>query len=142
MRNYIIKYYYIRYSVEQQQRTRKKMEMPTFMYNLIPCKKREELIIKRNVRVIKEFLKKREQMKIAQKKDMAHLKQLRKDKSISASEYRRLEKTMVFGHEQKRIELIKTSMMKSIRIGNSSVSYIEKALDDDQQSVSIVKNNS
>jgi hypothetical protein len=117
------------------------MEMPTFIYNVIPSQKREELISKRNVRVIKEYLREREQMKIAKENDFARLKQLRKDKAIRASQYRRLKKVLIYGHEQKRIELIRASVEKSLKIGNSSVSHNEPASDADQSSVSSVENN-
>lgn len=117
------------------------MEMPTFIYNVLPSKKREELISKRNVRVIKEFLKKREQMMISRENDLARLKQLRKDKSISASIYRRLKKVLLFTHEQKRIDLIKASVEKSVSIGNSSVCCDNEASEDDQPLVSKVENN-
>jgi hypothetical protein len=103
------------------------MEIPTFIYNVLPSQKREELISKRNVGVIKEYLRKREQMKIARESDLARLKQLRKDKSISASEYRRLKKVLIYGHEQKRIELIRASVNKSLKIHGSSDSSDEQA---------------
>ena len=103
------------------------MEIPAFIYNVLPSQKREELISKRNVRIIKEYLKKREQMKIAKENDIAHLKQLRKDKSINASEYRRLKNVLICGHEQKRIELIRASVNKSLKIHGSSDSSDEQA---------------
>jgi hypothetical protein len=99
---------------------RKEMEIPAFIYNVLPSQKREELITKRNVRIIKEYLKKREQMKVAKENDMARLKQLRKEKSISAAEYRRMKNVLIYGHEQKRIDLIRTSVEKSIKINGSS----------------------
>lgn len=123
----IIKCHYIRYPVEQKQRMRKKMEIPTFIYNFLSSQKREELICKRNVRVIKEYLRAREQMKIARENDFAHLKQLRKDKAIGASEYRRLKQVMIYGHEQKRIDLIRASVAKSLKINHFSESPDKKA---------------
>jgi hypothetical protein len=103
------------------------MEIPTVIYNVLPAQKREELITKRNVRIIKEYLKKREQIKITKKDDLARLKQLRKDKSISASEYQRLKKVLIYGHEQKRIALIRASVNKSLKIHGSSDSPDEQA---------------
>ena len=117
------------------------MEMPTFIYNVFPSKKREELISKRNVRVIKEYLKKREQLMNSKENDLARLKQLRKNKSIRASTYRRLKKIMIYTHEQKRIDLIMTSEEKSVSIGNPSVCHDDQASEDDQQIVSKVENN-
>jgi hypothetical protein len=106
---------------------RKEMEIPAFIYNVLPSQKREELITKRNVRIIKEYLKKREQMKIEKENDMARLKQLRKNKSIDDSEYRRLKNVLIYGHEQKRIDLIRASVNKSLKINNSSDSSAEQA---------------
>ena len=117
------------------------MEIPTFMYNVLPSKKREELISKRNVRVIKEYLKKREQMMISRDNDLTRLKQLRKNKSIRASEYRRLKKVLFYTHEQKRIDLIVASVEKSVSIGDSSVCYDDETTEDDQSLVSKVENN-
>ena len=117
------------------------MEMPPFIYNVLPSKKREKLITKRNVRVIKEYLRKREQMKISRENDLARLKQLRKDKTIRAPEYRRLKKIMVYGHEQKRIELIKACVEKSVRISKSSVSYDEDVSENNQPVESVIENN-
>ncbi len=117
------------------------MEMPTFIYNVLPSQKREKLINKRNVRVIKEYLKKREQMIISRENDLARLKQLRKDKSIRAPEYRRLKKIMVYGHEQKRIELIKASVKKSVRISKSSAIYDEHTSKNNQPVESFIENN-
>ncbi len=99
------------------------MEMPTFIYNVLPSKKKEELISKRNVRVIKEYLMKREKLETAKKEAIAHLKQLRKGGSISASKYRRLKQVMVMAKiETKRIELIKASIEKSVKLENSVIS--------------------
>jgi len=120
---------------------RKEMEIPTFIYDVLPSKKREELINKRNVRVIKEFLRKREKLEIVKDEYLAHLKQLRKSKSISASTHRRLKQAMMRTHEQKRINLIKASMKKSVKIGKSFVSYDDQASEDDQPLVSSVEKN-
>jgi hypothetical protein len=108
------------YSVEQK-RTRNEMEMPTFIYGVLSSKNKEKLNIKKNVRIIKEYLEKREKLEIAKEDKMAHLKQLRKNRSISASMYRRLKQVMIYTHEQKRIELIKESMEKSAKIGKPIV---------------------
>ena len=117
------------------------MEMPTFIYNVLPSKKREKLISERNVRVIKEFLRKREQITISKENDLVRLKQLRKDRSISKSTYSRLKQVVILSHNQKRIELIKASVEKSVRIGKSSVSYDEHTSEDNQPIDSVIKNN-
>ena len=97
------------------------MEIPTFIYSVLSSKKKEKLIIKKNVRVIKEYLEKREKLEIAKEDKMTHLKQLRKGRSISASMYRRLKQIMIYTHEQKRIELMKESVEKSAEISKSVV---------------------
>lgn len=100
------------------------MEMPTFIYKVLPSKKKEELISKRNVRVIKEYLVKRKKLESAKKGEMARLRQLRKSKSISASTYRSLKQVVVMARmETKRIELINASMEKSVKLQKSVVSF-------------------
>lgn len=117
------------------------MEMPAFIYNVLPSKKRNELISKRNVRVIKQFLKKRKQLKITRENNMAHLEQLRKDESINVSTYSRLKQVIMDTHEQKRMDLIKASVEKSVRTSKSFVSYDDQASEDEQPLVSNVENN-
>ena len=97
------------------------MEIPTLIYDVLPSKKREQLVSKRNVRVIKEFLKKRNQLEIAKEEELTRLKQLRKQRSINASMYRRLERVMFLTHEQKRIDLIKATVEKSVKIEKPTV---------------------
>jgi hypothetical protein len=77
------------------------LEIPIFIYGVFPSKKREEFISKRNVRVIKEFLGKREKLEIAKEEELAHLKQLRKKRSINRAIYSRLKRVMILTHEQK-----------------------------------------
>lgn len=93
--------------------------MPTFMYGVLSSKKKAELISKRNVRVIKEFLRKREKLETSKEKELSHLKQLRRGRSINASMYRRLKQIMIMTHEQKRIDLVKTSIEKSVELEKS-----------------------
>ena len=99
------------------------MELPTFVYGVLPSKKREELINKRNVGLIKEFFREREKLQIAREDDLAHLKQLRKNRSINTVIYRRLKQVMILTYEEKRIDLIESIIKKSVRIGNSVTSY-------------------
>ena len=99
------------------------MEMPTFIYSVLPSKKKEELLSKRNVRVIKEYLMKRKKLETAKKDQIAHLKQLRKSRSINASTYRRLKQaTVMASMETKRVELIKATIEKSVKLEKSVVS--------------------
>jgi hypothetical protein len=111
----------------------KKMEIPTYIYGIFPSKKREEIISKRNVRVIKEFLCKREKLEIAKEDELAHLKQLRKKRSINRAIYNRLKRVMILTHEQKRIDLIEATIKKSIRMGKSVVSFDSQPTEDNQQ---------
>jgi len=101
----------------------KKMEIPTFVYHVLPSKKREELISKRNVGLIKEFFRKREKLQTAKEDDLAHLKQLRKNRSINTGMYHRLKQVMILTHEQKRIDLIQSITEKSVRNGKSGNSH-------------------
>jgi len=119
----------------------KKMEMPNFMYNVFPSEKREQLITKRNVRVIKEFLRKRKQITSSKENDIAHLDMLRKNKSITKSTYHRLKQVVMLTHDQKRIDLIKESVEKSVRIDRYSVSYDNRESEDDNAIASIVESN-
>ncbi len=117
------------------------MEMPNFMYNVFPSEKREQLITKRNVRVIKEFLRKRKQIISSKENDIAHLDKLRKNKAITKSTYHRLKQVVMLTHDQKRIDLIKESVEKSVRIDKYSVSYDNRESEDDNAIASIVEIN-
>jgi hypothetical protein len=97
------------------------MEIPTFMIGVLPSKKREELISKRNVRVIKKFFREREKLQIAKKDDLARLKKLRKNRSINSSIYNRLKEVMILTYEQKRIELINSTTQKSLKVRKTVV---------------------
>jgi hypothetical protein len=109
------------------------LEIPIFIYGVFPSKKREEFISKRNVRVIKEFLGKREKLEIAKEEELAHLKQLRKKRSINRAIYSRLKRVMILTHEQKRIDLIEATIRKSVKMGKSAVSFDSQPTEDDQQ---------
>jgi hypothetical protein len=117
------------------------MGISTFIHKALPSKKREDLINKRNVKVIKEFLRKRRKLEIAKDDDLAHLKQHCKSKSINASIYRRLKQVLIYTYEQKLMDLIKASVEKSFSIDKSIVSYDNQASEDDQPLGSIVENN-
>jgi len=97
------------------------MEIPTFMISVLPSKKREELISKRNVRLIKKFFRDREQLQIAKKDDLARLKQLRKNRSINSSIYKRLKEVMILTYEQKRVDLINSTTQKSLKVRKTVV---------------------
>jgi hypothetical protein len=92
------------------------METPTFMYAVLPSEKREELIIKRNVRVIKEFLRKREQLQNATEEEITRLEHLCKKKTVDASTYRSLRQAIAVKYYLKRLKLIRATLKKSVRI--------------------------
>jgi hypothetical protein len=98
------------------------MKLPNLLYCFIPAKKRNQLVSKRNVRVIKDFLREREKLRIAKEQDLAHLKQLRKSRSISKDQYHRLKEILFLTHEQTRMDLIKAMTEKSIKIRKSVAS--------------------
>ncbi len=106
------------------------MELPIFVYDVLPSKKREKFINKRNVGLIKEFFREREKLQIAREDDLAHLKQLRKNRSINTVIYRRLKQVMILTYEEKRIDLIESIIKKSVRIGNSVTSYHNQPSED------------
>lgn len=107
------------------------MEMPTFIFSVLSSKNKEKLIIKKNFRVIKEYLEKREKLEIAKEDRLTHLKQLRKGRSINASLYRRLKQVMIYTHEKKRIELIEESVEKSAKISKSIVNSVNQPKEDE-----------
>jgi len=109
------------------------MEIPPIIYGVFPSKKREEIISKRNVRVIKEFLRKREKLEIAKKEELAHLKQLHKKRSINRAIYSRLKRVMILTHEQKRIDLIEATIKKSVKMDKSIVNFDSQPIENNQQ---------
>lgn len=117
------------------------MELPNLMYCILPLKKREELYNKRNVKVINEFLKKRKKLQIAKEDDLAHLKQLRKNRSIDKSMYQRLKKVMISTYEKKRIDLLESTTEKSVRKGKSVNRHYNQSSEDYQPPESEAANN-
>ena len=109
------------------------MEIPTFIYGVFPSKKREEFISKRNVRVIKEFLGKREKLEIAKDEELANLKQLRKKRSINRAIYNRLKRVMILTHGQKRIDLIEATIKKSVKMDKSVASFNSQPTEENKQ---------
>jgi len=86
------------------------------MYSVLPSKQKTAFISKRNVRVIKEYLKQRKLLNATKEDKLARLKQLRKTRSINASTYRHLKDVVIMKSEQKRIELAKASIEKSVKL--------------------------
>ena len=96
------------------------MTLHNLIYSILPSEKREQLIKKKNVKIINEFLKERKKLQLAKNDDLARLHQLHKDRSINASMYHRLKHVMTITHEQKRIELIESITRKTEKNGNSA----------------------
>ena len=96
------------------------MTLHTLIYSILPSEKREQLINKKNVKIINEFLRERKKLQTARNDDIARLRQLRKNRSINASMYQRLKHVMIITHEQKRIELIESITRKTEKNGNSA----------------------
>ena len=108
------------------------MGMPNFIYNRLSPKKKQEVDNKKNVKVIKEFLKKRQRLQTDKNDELSRLEQLRKNKSIDKTTYQRLKKVMILTHEHKRIDLIRSIMEKSVRTGKSFNSQIDQPLENNQ----------
>jgi hypothetical protein len=91
------------------------MGLSTLIFGLLPQGRKEDLINKRNVKIINEFLKERKKQQTARKDDLVRLKELRKNGSIDGDTYHRLKNVMILTHEKKRIELIDSFTSKSFK---------------------------
>ncbi len=127
--------------VFNSKREEKKMELHNLIYGILPSKKREELINKKNMRVINEFLKERKKLQTAKDDDIAHLRQLRKNRSIDTSMYHRLKQVMVITHEQKRIELIESITKKTVKNENLVNAHDSQLSEYDQAQESVVQDS-
>ena len=117
------------------------MEIPNFICNILSSEKREEQNNKKNVKVINEFLKKRKKLQTDKDAELAHLEQLLKNRSIDKATYDRLKNVMILTQEQKRIDLIRSIMEKSVGNGKSVSSQDNQPLEDDQPLESDAENN-
>ena len=111
---------------------KKKVTLQNLIYSILPPEKREQLINKKNVKIINEFLKERKKLQTAKDDDIARLRQLRRDRSINTSMYHRLKHVMIITHEQKRIELIESITKKTAKNG-TSVKIPDVQLSEDDQ---------
>ena len=91
------------------------MGLSTLIFSLLSQGRKEDLINKRNMKVINEFLKERKKQQTAKKDDLERLKELRKNGSIDGDTYHRLKNVMILTHEKKRIELIDSFTGKSFK---------------------------
>lgn len=117
------------------------MELHNLVYSILPPKKREELINKKNMKIINEFLRERKKLQTAKDDDLVHLKQLRKNRSIDTSMYHRLKQVMILTHEQKRIELIESIAKKSVKSENFVKTCDSQLSEDDQAQESVVQDS-
>jgi hypothetical protein len=117
---------------------KKKMELHNLIYSILPSDKREQLINKKNVKVINKFLKERKKLQTAKDDDIARLRQLRRDRSINTSMYHRLKHVMIITHEQKRIELIESITKKTAKNGTSvKIPNVQLSEDDQIQELDV-----
>ncbi len=117
---------------------KKNMELHNLIYSILPSEKREQLINKKNVKIINEFLKERKKLQTAKDNDIARLRQLRKDRSINTSMYHRLKHVMIITHEQKRIELIESITKKTAKNGTSvKIPHVQLSEDDQIQELDV-----
>lgn len=116
------------------------MQISTLMYSVLPSKQKRALISKRNVRVIKEYLKKRKLLNATKEDEIARLKQLRKIRSINTSMYRRLKDVVIMTNEQKRIELAKAIIEKSVKLEKTDDSVDNQPTEDKQSLEQNLKN--
>ena len=117
---------------------KKKMELHNLIYSILPSDKREQLINKKNVKIINKFLKERKKLQTAKDDDIARLRQLRRDRSINTSMYHRLKHVMIITHEQKRIELIESITKKTAKNGTSvKIPNVQLSEDDQIQELDV-----
>ena len=102
------------------------------MYSVLPSKQKKAIISKRNVRVIREYLKQRKLLNATKEDELSRLKQLRKIRSINASMYRRLKDVVIMKSEQKRIELAKASIEKSVKLEKTEYRVDSQPTEDEQ----------
>jgi hypothetical protein len=91
------------------------MGLSTLIFNLLPQGRKADLINRKNVKIINEFLKERKKQQTAKKDDLERLKELRNNRSIDGDTYHRLKNVMILTHEKKRIELIDAITSKSFK---------------------------
>ena len=91
------------------------MEMPNFIYNILPPEKREMANNKRNVKAINKFLRKRKRLQNEKDDELDRLKQLCENGSIDESTYDRLKEVMILTHEQKLIDMLRVIIEKRVR---------------------------
>ena len=108
------------------------MKISTLMYSVLPSKQKKAIISKKNVRVIREYLKQRKLLNAKKEDELARLKQLRKIRSINASMYRRLKDVVIMTSEQKRIELAKASIEKSVKLEKTEYRINNQPIEDTQ----------
>jgi len=108
------------------------MTLHNLIYSILPSEKREQLIAKKNIKIINEFLRERKKLQTAKDDDKARLRQLRKDRSINTNMYHRLKQVMIITHEQKMIELIESTTKKTAKSGNSATIPGVQLSEDDQ----------
>jgi len=75
-------------------------------------KRHERNMSRKNVKLIKEFLRERRKQQTDITGKLAQLKEQRKSKSIDKATYDRLQKVLLGSHEMKRIETLDSLMLR------------------------------
>ena len=91
------------------------MGLSTLIFGFLPQNRKEDLMNRKNVKTINEFLRERKKQQVVRRDDLVRLKELRRNGSIDGDTYRRLKTVMVLTHEKKRIELIDAFTSKSYK---------------------------
>jgi len=82
------------------------MGLSNVFYNMLPLRRKEDFINRKNVKLINEFLRERKKLQTSRQDDLERLKEMRKNRYIDGDTYLRLKEVMVLTHEENRIQLI------------------------------------
>lgn len=99
-------------------------------FNVKDVKRQEENANRKNMKLIKEFLKERKKQQTAHASELSKLGQLRKNGSIDENIYERMLKLVLSTCEKERIQLLDALVRNSAKNGLSKVirSTSQKAL--------------
>ncbi len=89
------------------------MGLSNVFYSLLPQNQKDNLVNRKNVKLINEFLRKRKKLQTARKNDFLRLKEMRKNRHIDRDTYLRLKEVMALTHEENRIQLLNSIIKKS-----------------------------
>lgn len=102
-----------------------KMAMVTFKHSIsLPlssgnrARMREERMTRKNVQLIREFLKNQRNQQTSKTKELAHLKKQRENKEIDKVTYDRLQKELMISHEMKQFQMLSSVTRRSAKMKN------------------------